>query len=236
VRHADQCPARNTVKLSIIVPMLNELEGLPDLLSHLLPYQRKGCEVLLVDGGSQDGSANLAACAGFTVLTTPRGRARQMNAGARAAHGDILLFLHADTRLPPYADELVCQALSGKRHAWGRFDVRIEGKPLLLRVVAFCMNQRSRLTGIATGDQGIFVHRSVFETIDGFPDQPLMEDISLSSRLRCKTRPACLSSTVTTSGRRWETRGVWRTIFLMWKLRLAYWLGAKPDALARAYR
>jgi rSAM/selenodomain-associated transferase 2 len=236
VVHADQYPARATVKLAIIVPILNELEGLPDLLSNLLPYQRKGCEVLLVDGGSQDGSANLAECAGFTVLTTQRGRARQMNAGVRATHGDILLFLHADTRLPPSADELVRQALSGGRHAWGRFDVRIEGRPRLLRVVAFCMNHRSRWSGIATGDQGVFVRRSVFEEVEGFPDQPLMEDIALSSRLRRKSLPVCLSSPVRTSGRRWEERGVWRTIFLMWKLRLAYWLGAKPDALARAYR
>ena len=224
------------MKLSIIVPILNEVEGLPDLLTNLLPYQRKGCEVLLVDGGSQDGSAILAECAGFTVLATQRGRAKQMNTGASAAHGDILLFLHADTRLPPCADDLVRQALADERRAWGRFDVRIEGKPWLLRVVAFCMNHRSRLTGIATGDQSIFVRRSFFETVEGFPDQPLMEDIALSCRLRRKTLPVCLTSPVTTSGRRWQERGVWRTIFLMWKLRLAYWLGAKPEALARAYR
>lgn len=226
----------DNMKLSIIVPILNEAEGLPDLLANLLPYQRKGCEVLLVDGGSHDGSAALAECVGFTVLTAPRGRARQMNAGAQAAQGDILLFLHADTRLPAGADDLVRQALSGGRRRWGRFDVSIDGKPWILRLVAFCMNHRSRLSGIATGDQGIFVRRSAFVAVKGYPDQALMEDIALSCRLRREARPACLAARVTTSGRRWEARGVWRTIFLMWKLRLAYWLGANPEVLARTYR
>ena len=224
------------MQVAIIVPMLNEAHILPDLLAHLLPYQRKGCEVLLVDGGSQDGSASLAECAGITVLVSPCGRARQMNTGAQAVRGDVLVFLHADTRLPSGADELVRQALSNERFAWGRFDVRIDGKPRLLRVIAFLMNLRSRLTGIATGDQAIFVRRSVFETVVGFPDQPLMEDIELSRRLKCWGPPACLRARVTTSGRQWESHGVWRTIFLMWRLRLLYWLGARPETLTRAYR
>lgn len=224
------------MKLSIIVPMLNEAGALPDLLEHLLPYQRNGCEVLLVDGGSQDGSVALAECIGFTVVSSPRGRARQMNVGARAAQGDALLFLHADTSLPAEADNLVRHALSDKRVAWGRFDVQIEGRPFMLRVVAFLMNHRSRLTGIATGDQAMFVRRSVFEAVGKFPDQPLMEDIELSRRLKRVSSPACIKSRVITSGRRWETRGVWRTIFLMWKLRLAYWTGAQPEKLAQAYR
>ncbi len=222
--------------LSIIVPMLNELEELPSLLAHLLPWQRRGCEVLLVDGSSDDGSAALAEFAGFTVLTSPPGRARQMNAGAQAAHGDMLLFLHADTRLPEGADVLVSEALADGRCEWGRFDVRIEGKPWLLRVVAFFMNQRSRLTGIATGDQAIFVRRSTFEAAGGFPDQPLMEDIELSRRLKRHSPLACITARAVTSGRRWEARGIWRTILLMWRLRLAYWRGVAPEQLARVYR
>ncbi|MBA2660642.1 MAG: TIGR04283 family arsenosugar biosynthesis glycosyltransferase [Nitrosospira sp.] len=222
--------------LSIIVPMLNELEELPSLLAHLLPWQRRGCEVLLVDGGSDDGSAALTEFAGFTVITSPAGRARQMNLGAQAAHGDVLLFLHADTRLPEGADALVQEALADGRFEWGRFDVCIEGRSWLLRVVAFFMNLRSRLSGIATGDQAIFVRRAAFEAVGGFPDQPLMEDIELSHRLKRHSPPACIEARAVTSGRRWETRGVCCTIFLMWRLRLAYWRGVAPEQLARAYR
>lgn len=226
----------DVMKLAIVVPILNEVDRLPDLLSNLLPYKKNGCEVLLVDGGSDDGSIVLAECVGFKVLAASRGRARQMNAGAREVQGDVLLFLHADTRLPARADELILQAMSIEGHKWGRFDVCIDGKHWMLRIVALLMNYRSRMSGIATGDQGIFVRRSVFETVNGFPDQPLMEDIALSITLRQKFRPVCLTSRVVTSGRRWETRGVWRTILLMWRLRLAYWLGAKPEALLRDYQ
>lgn len=224
------------MRISIIVPMLNEAEALPDLLAHLLPWLRCSCEVLLVDGGSRDGSVVLAECAGFTVLHAERGRARQMNAGAQVASGEVLLFLHADTRLPAAADHLVRQALADPQASWGRFDVQITGRSPMLRVVGWMMNRRSRLTGIATGDQAIFVRRTVFEAIGGFPDQPLMEDVELSRRLKKWGSPACLKARVITSGRRWETRGVWRTILLMWRLRLAYWLGASPEQLARQYR
>ena len=187
-------------RLSIIVPILDEALTLPDFLAHLLPYQRVGCEILLVDGGSHDGSAALAECAGFSVMTSPPGRARQMNTGVLATHGEVLLFLHADTRLPEAADNLVHQALSDERFVWGRFDVSIEGASRMLRVVAFLMNHRSRLTGIATGDQAIFVCRSVFEAVGEFPDQPLMEDIELSRRLKHVSPPACIKSRAITSG------------------------------------
>jgi rSAM/selenodomain-associated transferase 2 len=159
-----------------------------------------------------------------------RGRALQMNAGARAAGGDALLFLHADTRLPAFAEDLVLNAL--KDHRWGRFDVQIDSGRRLLKAVACAMNLRSRLTGIATGDQAIFVRREAFA---GFPEIPLMEDIAFSSAMRRGGRPACLRSRVLTSGRRWESRGVLRTIFLMWRLRLLYYLGAAPERLARLY-
>ncbi len=222
--------------LSIIVPMLNEAAVLPALLSHLGHWRARGCEVLLVDGGSTDGSADMARAAGFMVVESERGRARQMNAGAAKAGGELLLFLHADTRLPADADAAVGAALANPGRAWGRFDVHISGRAPMLRVVATLMNLRSRLTGIATGDQAMFVRREAFDAVGGFPLQPLMEDIELSRRLLRRARPVCLRLRVATSGRRWEQRGVWRTIVLMWRLRWAYWRGVPAEALAQAYR
>lgn len=222
--------------LSIIVPMLNEAVALPAMLAQLAHWRTRGCEVVLVDGGSTDGSAALAGIAGFTVVEAERGRARQMNAGVVAARGEVLLFLHADTQLPADADAAVRVALADTRREWGRFDVRIGGCSPLLRVVAALMNLRSRLTGIATGDQAIFVRRDAFAAVGGFPLQPLMEDIEISRRLRCRSRPVCLRQRATTSGRRWEQRGVWRTIWLMWRLRWAYWRGVPAEVLAEAYR
>ncbi len=223
------------MKLSIIIPMLNEAAQLPELFAHLLPLQRTGCEIVFADGGSSDGSARLAELAGYTVVTSERGRARQMNAGAACATGNVLLFLHADTRLPPGAPHHIARVFSGAR-CWGRFDVCITGKPFMLRVVARMMNWRSCFTGIATGDQAIFVSRSVFEQLHGYTDQPLMEDVALCKRLKTLSRPACITHCVTTSGRRWEARGVWRTIFLMWRLRWDYWRGVDANVLAGLYR
>jgi rSAM/selenodomain-associated transferase 2 len=216
--------------------VLNEALLLPALLERLLPLVRHGCEVIIADGGSADGSADIAQCTGFTVVRAARGRARQMNAGAAHATGTALLFLHADTQLPEGAAVLVVEALSGGACRWGRFDVCIAGRPVMLRVVGHMMNLRSRLSGIATGDQAMFVTRAAFDAVGGFPDQPLMEDIELSRRLRAISRPACIARCVTTSGRRWETRGVWRTIFLMWLLRWNYWRGVPAGQLAEAYR
>ena len=228
------------MSVSVVVPMLNEAAALPVLLAHLRQLQADGAEVVLVDGGSHDDSVMLARSAGFTVVEAERGRACQMNAGARHAHGDVLLFLHADTRLPDGAVQQVTQALAavsqGHAAVWGRFDVHITGQSPWLRMVARMMNLRSRLTGIATGDQAMFVLRGAFEACAGFPEQPLMEDIELSRRLKRVSRPACLRARATTSGRRWESRGVWRTIVLMWRLRLAYWLGASAESIAKAYR
>ena len=233
------------MNLSIVMPVLNEAAGLRASLAALAPLRARGAEIIVVDGGSHDGSAALAADGADTVLAGPHGRARQMNAGAAAARGEVLLFLHADTTLPAGADADVQRAIDGGA-GWGRFDVHIVSGTgtststiaarLLLPVVAACMNTRSRLTGIATGDQAIFVRRALFQQQAGFADQPLMEDIELSRRLRRIQPPACLRAQVGTSGRRWETRGVWRTIVLMWRLRWRYWRGESPDALARAYR
>ena len=220
--------------LSIIVPVLNEAAGITATLQALAPLRTRGVELIVADGGSNDGSGERARPWADQVLAAPRGRARQMNTGATVAHGPVLLFLHADTRLPDDALAQIDAALA-RGAAWGRFDVRISGRPWLLRVVAWCMNRRSCWTGIATGDQAIFVSRQAFDQVGGFPDQPLMEDVELSRRLLALGRPACLRGPVVTSGRRWESRGVWRTIFLMWQLRWRYWRGESAQALARDY-
>jgi rSAM/selenodomain-associated transferase 2 len=221
--------------LSIVMPALNEAAVIEVALAALQPLRARGVELVLADGGSQDGTPALAGPWVDAVVAAPRGRAVQMNSGADRARGPLLLFLHADTRLPPLADMLVQQAVARGAH-WGRFDVRIDGRPPMLRVVAALMNLRSRSSGIATGDQAIFVTRETFERIGGFPVQPLMEDIELSRRLKRIGQPACLRARVCTSGRRWEERGVWRTIFLMWRLRWRYWRGEPAARLAEAYK
>lgn len=218
------------MKLSIIIPALDEAAGIKGALEALAPLRARGHEVIVADGGSGDGTCGLAAALADRVVAAPRGRARQMNAGAAAASGGALLFLHADTRLPAGADELILHALEKNR--WGRFDVAIEGRSALLPVIAFFMNRRSRLTGVATGDQAIFVRRDAFP---GFPEIALMEDVAFSKAMKRRAPPACLCAKATTSGRRWERNGVVRTVILMWRLRLAYFLGASPDELARQY-
>ena len=221
--------------LSIVMPALNEAAGIEATLQALQELRARGVELVLADGGSSDATPTLAQPWVDAVVDAPRGRALQMNAGAARARADALLFLHADTRLPPLGDVLVLQALAGAA-CWGRFDVRIEGRPWMLRVVAALMNLRSRASGIATGDQAIFATREAFERVGGFPVQPLMEDIEISRRLKRLGRPVCLGARVCTSGRRWEQRGVWRTIVLMWRLRWRYWRGESAAQLAQAYR
>jgi len=188
----------------------------------------------VVDGGSGDDTVARATPLADRVMAAPRGRASQMNAGAALAAAEVLLFLHADTRLPDGALTLVVAGLA-EGGAWGRFDVRIEGRSAWLPIVAALMNRRSRWTGIATGDQAMFVARPAFRAVGGFPDIPLMEDIALSRRLLNVARPVCLVARATTSGRRWERHGIWRTILRMWQLRLRYFLGADPRRLAREY-
>ncbi|KPK18925.1 MAG: TIGR04283 family arsenosugar biosynthesis glycosyltransferase [Betaproteobacteria bacterium] len=221
--------------LSIIIPCLNEADGIERTLRALEPVRRRGAEVIVVDGASDDGTAERAAPLADAVIGAPRGRAPQMNAGAGRARGEILLFLHADTLLPDAADGLIIDGLKRARRGWGRFDVRIDGRHPLLRAVERLMSARSRLTGIATGDQAIFVTRTLFTAAGGFPDIPLMEDIELSKRLKRFSPPLCLNHCIVTSGRRWERRGVLRTVLLMWRLRLEYWLGADPRRLAMRY-
>ena len=277
--------------LSVVLPVLNEANGIAACLQALAPLARRGAQIIVADGGSTDGTTDRAQASGAQLVSAPRGRALQMNAGALRASGDVLLFLHADTLLPPDADRLICQALGACRawgvesenrpqrgqflpdmqthspamgqkdgekwtaavdlqptipksdrllatgpQVWGRFDVRIDGHHWLLRVIALLMNLRSRWTGIATGDQAMFMTRAAFDAVGGFPVQLLMEDIEMSRRLLRLSRPACLRAQVLTSGRRWESGGVWRTMLLMWRLRFAYWRGVAPERLVSLYR
>jgi rSAM/selenodomain-associated transferase 2/rSAM/selenodomain-associated transferase 1 len=244
------------LNLRIVMPVLNEGDTLQASLRALQPLRQRGAELVVVDGGSTDSTWALARALADVVLLAPRGRAAQMNAGAsywysnlHSTHGghpsgrppaadggtpDVLLFLHSDTQLPPEADRLMARAVKAGC-SWGRFDVRIDGPQRVLRVVERLMNLRSRLTGIATGDQAMFVRRDVFERVGGFTELPLMEDIELSKRLRKLGPPACIKVPVATSARRWQLHGVWPSIVLMWRLRLAYFLGASPHALALRY-
>ena len=222
-------------RISIIVPTLNEAAGIAATLAALRSLRAAGHEVIVVDGGSADGTEERARAAADRVVSAPRGRAGQMNAGAALAAGEVLLFLHADTRLPESADALVVHGLATSGRAWGRFDVRIEGKSPLLPLIALCMNLRSRITGIATGDQALFVRRDAFTQAGGFPPIELMEDVALSRALKRISPPLCLADKAVTSGRRWESRGVLRTVLLMGWLRLQFFFGVAPARLARLY-
>lgn len=227
------------MRLAIVMPVLNEEAVLEAALTRLAPLRERGACVVVADGGSSDRSLALAERRADRVLSTPRGRAEQMNAGAASALADpsidVLVFLHADTQLPPDADRAIERACRTAL-AWGRFDVRIDGDVPLLRIVAALMNLRSRWTGICTGDQAIFTTRALFEQSGGFDPLPLMEDIAFCRRARRVARPVALRERVVTSGRRWQRHGVLRTVVLMWWLRLAYFLGADPARLAAAYR
>jgi rSAM/selenodomain-associated transferase 2 len=230
-RHGTAPPA----SLTFVVPVFNEAATIPTFLASLRACCKQPCEIIVVDGGSDDRTAELARFGSDSVIVSQRGRAVQMNAGAREASGAILCFLHADSTLPRHADEAIRRALSARQRQWGRFDVRLSGRHPLLRVVESLMNTRSRLSGICTGDQGLFMKRGLFEAIGGFPEISLMEDIALSRMLKAHSRPICLRQRLITSSRRWENQGILRTIVLMWKLRLLYFLGADPNGLAKRY-
>ena len=221
--------------LSVIIPVLNEAATIRASLLALQGMRAAGHEIILADGGSTDGTLDLGRELADAQVEAPRGRANQMNAGAAIAHGEVLLFLHADTALPAGAADMIDQSLASTGKSWGRFNVHIGGSSQWFAMIAFMINWRSRLTGIATGDQAIFVRRELFEKSNGYAQFPLMEDIDLCTRLKRISRPVCLRACVTTSGRRWEAHGVWRTIALMWWLRMRYFLGASPETLARSY-
>ncbi|MCL7423142.1 MAG: TIGR04283 family arsenosugar biosynthesis glycosyltransferase [Methylobacter sp.] len=221
------------MKFSIIIPTLNEAQNIQGCLVALQPL-RNTCEIIVVDGGSADDTRAIAEPLADRVISAPKGRARQMNAGAQQATGEVLLFLHADTSLPDNAMALIRQQIN-RPAPWGRFDIRLSGDHFMLAVIARMMNWRSRLTGIATGDQVIFVTREAFTAAGGYPDIGLMEDIALSKTLNRISPPLCLQAKVTSSGRRWLQSGLYRTILLMWSLRLRYFFGADPQTLARLY-
>ena len=221
--------------ISVIIPVLNESKVITELLGQLQAFRKCGHQIIVVDGGSSDDTAAIARPSVDKLIISEPGRARQMNAGAEIADGDILWFLHADTNLPANADILIEQAVSGSEYFWGRFDVRLSGEAILLRVVERSMNMRSLMTGIATGDQGIFCLKQAFIHYGGYSDIPLMEDIDLCSKLKNIHRPVRIKTALMTSSRRWEEQGIIRTIGKMWWLRLAYYLGADPGRLARQY-
>ncbi|MBG7601652.1 MAG: TIGR04283 family arsenosugar biosynthesis glycosyltransferase [Gammaproteobacteria bacterium] len=223
--------------ISIIIPVLNEATCIESTLNRMQPMRKRGHQIILVDGGSQDNTVALAEPLVDSLLYSTAGRAVQMNTGAAAASGDIIWFVHADTLMIPDTDVLLKNALYDSAKKWGRFDIRLSGDVKALRIIERMMNWRSRLSGIATGDQGIFIHHETFERIGGFANIPLMEDIEISKRLkRAAGRPLCLPRKLTTSSRRWEKNGMLPTIILMWRLRLAYWMGANPVDLAGQYR
>jgi rSAM/selenodomain-associated transferase 2 len=222
------------MKFSIIIPTLNEAGNIRACLS-ALQNLRNDAEIIVVDGGSSDHTRTIAGNLADKILIAPKGRAHQMNHGARHAHGDILLFLHADTFLPDNALNLIARHID-INHQWGRFDIELQGKHFMLKVVAQLMNWRSRVSGIATGDQAIFVTQVAFTAVGQFPDIALMEDIALCKKLKSIGSPLCLKARVMSSGRRWERNGVYKTILLMWRLRLLYWLGVNPNTLARLYK
>lgn len=224
--------------LSVIIPVWREvdtIEATLERLRALLSGDVYRHEIILVDAGSDDGTVSLARRFCDQVIVSSPGRAVQMNAGASAASGDLLLFLHADTLLPVSAlDHLADFFVSPA--VWGRFDVRLTGERRLFRMIAWFMNCRSRLTGIATGDQAIFIRRAVFDELGGFAPVPLMEDVEICGRLRRLSRPFCISDSVLTDSRRWQKHGPWRTVFLMWRIRWRYWRGESPEALAKLYQ
>ena len=222
-------------RISIIIPVLNEAALVVQTLSTLQPLRAVGHELILVDGGSDDATVALSEPWVDQIIRMSKGRSRQMNAGARCARGEIFLFLHTDTLLPEKADRLIINGMGRGGRKWGRFDVRLSGGHFSLRIIEWLMNWRSRITGIATGDQAIFVQRELFERIGGFPNIELMEDVTLSKFLKRDGPPLCLWHRVITSSRRWEKNGIFRTVLLMWRLRLAYFLGSDPGRLAHLY-
>ena len=230
-----------TPRLTVVIPALDEAAIIAATLQALAPLRGRGAEVIVVDGGSSDQTVALALPLADRVIVDARNRGAAMNAGAALGNGDVFIFLHADTTLPNNADALIAAALADRssdrawRCCWGRFDLRIAGRHPLLALVARMINWRSRLTGIATGDQAIFVARKAFWSVGGFADFPLMEDIALSRKLKRLCRPLCIGAPAVTSGRRWDYHGLWHTIVLMWRLRLAYYFGAEPARLALAY-
>lgn len=223
------------MKISVVVPTLDEQEKIEHTLGPLQECRGDDLEIVVVDGGSRDATIETARPLADQVVSGPRGRAYQMNHGAAVSRGDVLVFLHADTRLDCRGLAALRRELPASGRDWGRFDVELSGRGLIWRLIGFTIRWRSRLTHVATGDQAIFVRRELFERLGGYPSMPLMEDVVLTTALKRNGPPLCLAERVTTSSRRWKTHGICRTACLMWSLRLAFWLGADAGRLARIY-
>jgi rSAM/selenodomain-associated transferase 2 len=221
------------MRISVIIPVLNEEKNIAATLTEL--QHLKPDEMILVDGGSSEGSREVCQKFGVEFYPSPLGRARQMNFGAQRANGDVLLFLHADTRLPPSAFDDIRAALRDRQVLGGRFDLQLDNPRPMLKLVGFMISLRSRLSKVGTGDQAIFVRREIFEELGGYPDIPLMEDVAFSRALKRHGAVACLRSRVVSSARRWEMDGIWRTILKMWMLKTLYLLGISPVRLKRYY-
>ena len=222
--------------LSIIIPVLNEEHFLTGNKERLVSLLQEGHEILVVDGGSQDNSVNIARSLGCRVFCTRASRGHQLGCGANHSKNGVLLFLHADTRLPSRAAQVITQALVRPEQLWGRFDVRFSNPHPVFRVIAWFMNKRSCLTGIVTGDHALFIKRKLYFDCGGYMDMPLMEDVEFCRRLKKNAPPVCLSEVVVTSSRRWEQNGILKTIITMWWLRLMFFFGQPPEKLARQYR
>ena len=222
-------------KLSIIIPVLNEENLLARHCKAYLSLIRSGHEILVVDGGSQDGSVRVASELGCKIYSTKASRGYQMHYGAKRSRHDMLLFLHADTLLPSHAAKIIASTLTNSGHPWGRFNVRFSDSRLIFCIIAWLMNKRSCLTGIVTGDHAMFVQRTFYFECGGYLDIPIMEDIEFSRRLKKHAPPACLSDTVITSSRKWEQHGIFRMMLTMWKLRLMYYLGVAPEKIVKLY-
>lgn len=222
------------MSLTIIIPTFNEALGIEKCLLALQSLRQQGCQIIVADGGSIDETMALAKPLADLIISTDKGRAKQMNTGAKLANNDILLFLHADTFLPENTFELITKSLTSEYH-WGRFDMYLSGSHPMFIIIALMMNWRSRLTGIATGDQAIFVKKLNFEIIQGYPDIALMEDISLCQQLKKFSAPICLKAKVSSSSRRWQDNGVVKTMLLMWWLRAGFYFGITSDTLAKLY-
>lgn len=221
------------MKISVVIPAFNESDNIIPTLKCLQTLRSKGHEVILADGHSTDNTIVLAEPLVDKIIHSAKGRAVQMNNAASHAQGEILWFIHADTIVPDNAHQLILNKIDNNH--WGRFDVRLSGQHFLFRIIEHLMNFRSRVSGIATGDQGIFIRKHIFQKLNGYADIPLMEDIEMSKRLKQISRPACISEKLITSSRRWEKHGIIKTILLMWRLRLAYFLGVSPSKLVTKY-